>query len=89
MYAVVCNVLVGRCEPNESCGGAKPLRCGGEKNDGRIETREPEHFHPIGPLRRVDREIVIPTVRRALLRDNLDEKGGGDRILKRRPVAGL
>jgi len=24
-----------------------------------------------------------------LLRDNLDEKGGGDRILKRRPVAGL
>jgi hypothetical protein len=25
----------------------------------------------------------------AVLRDNLDEKGGGDRILKRRPVAGL
>jgi hypothetical protein len=24
-----------------------------------------------------------------MLRDNLDEKGGGDRILKRRPVAGL
>jgi hypothetical protein len=27
--------------------------------------------------------------RSRVLRDNLDEKGGGDRILKRRPVAGL
>ena len=65
IYAIICHLLVGRREPNEISGGAKPLRCGGEKNDGRIETREPEHFHPVGPLRRVDRETAVPTARRA------------------------
>jgi hypothetical protein len=65
IYAIAGDVRLSWREAGEICDGAKPWRRGRKKNGGLIEMREPEHVDPVGPLRRVDREILAPTVRRA------------------------
>lgn len=60
ILAVAGDMLLSRRKTGEICGPAKPRRRRPKKNDGLIEMREPEHVDPVGPLRRVDREISAP-----------------------------
>ena len=74
--AIAGDVLPGGRETCKSCGGTKCWGRRGKKNDGLIEMREPEHVDPVGPLRRVDREISAPTARRTLRRRPVAAPGG-------------